>query len=155
MAVANLDVPVKNGFLQTALKCNKQALLEARLETRTSDYLIGDRVAGLVWLNTADETFNFVIADGTTIIKLAAGGGSGTGLVPVKTGLVGGTASDLDSIATTALTAGQVAQFVYIGNVMQVWLLEASTAATDVNAGRVRPVDYASSTNEKVWCLRL
>ncbi|MFZ2279312.1 MAG: hypothetical protein WAW39_16080 [Prosthecobacter sp.] len=74
------------------------------------------------------------------------------------TGLVGGTATDLDSLITSDVLPGfQTDVFVAIGalNQLATFRLYEGTDATntDPDAGPVivRPVDYATTTNEKVW----
>lgn len=71
------------------------------------------------------------------------------------TGLVGGTASDLDAVPTVSLTVGKtfILPSLSIGaNVRsKTWTLVAGTEATDLSRGRVRPIDYAATTNEKYF----
>ena len=73
---------------------------------------------------------------------------------PDITSLTGGTASDLDSLATTTLV--DLPYAVSINNqdttdIWEVWILDAGTDAEDAPNGIVRPDDYAGGTNEKVW----
>ena len=74
------------------------------------------------------------------------------------TGLTGGGATKLDGLVTVDVAAGfQVDVFVSIGalNQLATFRLYAGTDATntdpDAGAVIVRPVDYATTTNEKVW----
>lgn len=69
-------------------------------------------------------------------------------------GLTGGNVTDLDSIETADLATGRL----YVINAPigatvpdKFWVLSAGTDAEDPSNGIVRPDDYASSTNEKVW----
>lgn len=67
------------------------------------------------------------------------------------TGLTGGGAAKLDGFATAGLTAGTVMVVLRISGVTQTWTLVSGTDAENVALGVVRPDDYATSTNEKVW----
>lgn len=69
------------------------------------------------------------------------------------TGLTGGTATDLDSITTTSITVPYPVLILRIGN-GEIWILESGTDAEDSANGIVRPDDYATTTNEKVWYAR-
>ncbi len=68
------------------------------------------------------------------------------------TSLTGGTSADLDSIETENIPVPYV---VAINNAdtsaFETWALLEGTDAEDTGAGIVRPDDYASSTNQKVW----
>lgn len=70
------------------------------------------------------------------------------------TGLVGGTATDLDSTATINLSPGKtfILPSLVIGAniVSKTWCVISGTSATDLPNGIVRPVDYAPGTNEKI-----
>lgn len=70
------------------------------------------------------------------------------------TGLTGGGATNLDGRATTDVGVGLVVMCVVSGS-FQIWQLTAGTTAENASGGVVRPDDYASSTNEKVWIQRL
>jgi hypothetical protein len=65
------------------------------------------------------------------------------------TGLTGGTATDLDGIVTLGATVPQVVMLV-IGGAAKLYRLAAGTTA-EASPGIIRPDDYASSTNEKIW----
>lgn len=70
-------------------------------------------------------------------------------------GLTGGGATKLDGIATVSLPARTRVQLVINDgtyDVLQNWMLYAGTDAED-GVGIVRPDDYATTTNEKVWKL--
>lgn len=69
--------------------------------------------------------------------------------IPSVTALVGGTATDLDSISTVDMDTGTAVK-VRISGASREYELTASTAATAA-PGIIRPTDYASTTNEKVW----
>lgn len=71
------------------------------------------------------------------------------GFHPGITALTGGGASALDGIATVGLTV-PVLRTVWVSDELQDWLLLAGTTAED-GEGIVRPDDYATSTNEKIW----
>lgn len=68
------------------------------------------------------------------------------------TGLTGGAATDLDSLVTAndSYAVGDVVSVV-IADRYAKWQLRAGTTAEDVDAGVVRPDDYAGGTNEKYW----
>jgi len=66
------------------------------------------------------------------------------------TGLTGGTATDLDSIATTALAVNSKVAIV-ISGALQFWRLQAGTNGEAAAQGIVRPDDYATTSNEKIW----
>lgn len=68
--------------------------------------------------------------------------------------LTGGTSVDLDGIPTTTLATPFAIAFNNADSgtdVWQIYTLKASTASTVVSAGIIRPLDFATSTNEKVW----
>jgi len=69
------------------------------------------------------------------------------------TGLTGGTATDLDSLTTTGTSAYPVGTIVVLSysDTAQQWKLRAGTEAEAETGGIVRPDDYATTTNEKVW----
>jgi hypothetical protein len=70
------------------------------------------------------------------------------------TGLDGSTSTDLDSIATIGLDINYTALLgVTIGLSVpgKTWALKAGTDANNPAGGIVRPDDYATTTNEKVW----
>lgn len=74
---------------------------------------------------------------------------------PDITGLTGGTATDLDSITTTGLTvAVTVAMIMNTTYGVQYWQLVSGTDADNTVTGIVRPDDYATTTNEKVWKIK-
>lgn len=73
---------------------------------------------------------------------------------PDITSLTGGTATDLDGVATVDLSTG----WLYMTGVAigasapaRAWYLTSGTLAEDVANGVIRPDDYAASTNEKIW----
>ena len=67
-------------------------------------------------------------------------------------GFTGGTPTDLDSIATASLALGTTIEMVAAAEgVVSQWRLTAGTDAENAAGGIVRPDDYASATNEKVW----
>ncbi len=70
------------------------------------------------------------------------------------TGLDGSTATDLDYIATVGLALNYtVLTGVDVGPSTpgKTWALVSGTDANDPTGGVVRPDDYATTTNEKVW----
>ena len=74
-------------------------------------------------------------------------------LLSTITGLTGGTATDLDSLETvdgSTYGSGSVVVLTY-SDTEQHWLLRAGTNAENATGGIVRPDDYATSTNEKIW----
>jgi hypothetical protein len=70
------------------------------------------------------------------------------------TGLTGGTASDLDSIATAAgaISAGTCVA-IFVAKSFPVYRLRAGTDA-EASPNIIRPDDYAGTTNEFVWELQ-
>ncbi|MEY2500580.1 MAG: hypothetical protein QOI07_914 [Verrucomicrobiota bacterium] len=66
--------------------------------------------------------------------------------LPAVTGYTGGGATNLDGI-TTRTSAINSLFVVVVNGVMSVWRLEAGTAATDTDAGIIRPADYDATTN--------
>ncbi len=66
------------------------------------------------------------------------------------TDLTGGGSTKLDGVATTTLSAGFVAQFIYNSR-LTTWELQAVSTAEDPANGIVRPDDYNASTNLKTW----
>lgn len=69
------------------------------------------------------------------------------------TGLTGGTSADLDSIATTTVTVGWLAAVKTTDTVYSVYRLVSGTDA-ESSPDVIRPDDYATTTNEKVWKLQ-
>ena len=68
------------------------------------------------------------------------------------TAFTGGTPTDLDSIATVSLALGTTIELVAVAEgVASQWRLAFGTDAENEAGGIVRPDDYASATNEKVW----
>lgn len=66
------------------------------------------------------------------------------------TGLTGGGSDKLDGITTTGLTVPRMVCTPLISGGPLLWLLRSGTDA-EASPGIIRPDDYASSTNEKVW----
>ena len=72
------------------------------------------------------------------------------------TGLQGGGSSKLDGLVTANGTYPVgIVVFILISGVPQMWQLTAGTQATNLGNGILRPVDYATTTNEKVWLQRM
>jgi hypothetical protein len=72
-------------------------------------------------------------------------------------GLVGGTSSDLDSVPTATATVGELYSLVDESGddpVYRVYRLESGTDATNA-PDVIRPTDYATTTNERVFRLVL
>ena len=70
---------------------------------------------------------------------------------PDITGLAGGTATDLDSITTTGLTVAVTHAMIFVGSTtFSVYALVSGTDA-ESSPDVIRPDDYATTTNEKVW----
>lgn len=67
------------------------------------------------------------------------------------TGLVGGTSTDLDSIATADTAVGVIAAVVILG-VLSYYQLQAGTSA-ESSPDIIRPDDFNASTNAKIWVL--
>lgn len=110
----------------------------------------------------SDQNWNHVVDDR---VKSQLNGDETTsgGLFPVTpinplfvfrpdiTTLTGGGASALDGQVTTTGVGENTVYFLIIGAVQQYWRLVAGTDATSVPDGFVRPLDYATTTNEFVW----
>jgi len=65
------------------------------------------------------------------------------------TGLVGGTATDLDALATATLTP-PLLKAVVIAGVLRIYQLQAGTDAADGDLV-IRPTDFNNPANAKVW----
>lgn len=72
-------------------------------------------------------------------------------LPTARTALTGGAATALDGEATVGLTVGTTLRAAVVSGVLGWWQLQAGTDAENAAGGIVRPDDYATSTNEKVW----
>lgn len=103
--------------------------------------------------NIAQTIHNSVWRDAGSVVMPSA-----KGPVPYYRdiiGLTGGGATKLDGITTVSLPARTRVQLVINDgtyDVLQNWMLYAGTDAED-GVGIVRPDDYATTTNEKVWKL--
>jgi len=77
---------------------------------------------------------------------------SGIEWLPTVTSQTGGTAADLDAIATVAVTVGKAVMFkdADTSNLIRLYQLIASTDAESAPT-TIRPDDYNASTNAKVW----
>lgn len=62
----------------------------------------------------------------------------------------GGTATDLDSLATASRQNNLYAWIITDAGVPSLWVLRAGTAATDVPSGILRPLDY-TALNTRNW----
>lgn len=69
---------------------------------------------------------------------------------PAISDLTGGEATDLDSVLTTSLAVGTVVSF-YYNSTFQFWRLTAGTTAENPSGGIVRPDDFDTEDNAKVW----
>lgn len=80
---------------------------------------------------------------------------SGIEYLPTVTSKIGGTAADLDAIATVGVSVGKMVAFRDLdsASIMRIYELAAGTDAED-SPNIIRPDDYASSSNEKVWKLQ-
>jgi hypothetical protein len=71
-------------------------------------------------------------------------------------GLQGGTSSNLDGLVTANGTYPVGICVFFIENGLPtIWQLTSGTQATDLGNGILRPLDYAATTNEKVWIQRM
>jgi hypothetical protein len=92
-----------------------------------------------------------VIVQGGTTKKLAMN------LTPMLfsggfyTGATGSGATNLDGEVTVGLAVDSTIRAVLVSGSLSLWNLVAGTDAENVAAGVVRPDDYATTTNEKVW----
>ena len=77
---------------------------------------------------------------------------SGIEWLPTTTSQIGGTAADLDAIATVGVTVGKAVMFkdADTSNLIRLYQLIASTDAESAPT-TIRPDDFNSSTNAKVW----
>lgn len=72
------------------------------------------------------------------------------------TGLTGGGSGNLDGLITANGTYPTgIVVFLLIGGVPQIWQLTSGTTAEDAANGVVRPDDYATTSNEKIWLQRM
>ena len=72
------------------------------------------------------------------------------------TGLTGGGATNLDGLITANGTYPTgIVVFLVISGVPQIWQLTSGTTAEDAANGVVRPDDYATTSNEKIWLQRM
>lgn len=61
--------------------------------------------------------------------------------------------ADLQALSTTGLSVSIVKQWVESATfTLRTAQLQAGTDATDSTSGVYRPNDYATTTNEKIWC---
>lgn len=82
-------------------------------------------------------------------------GGTGIGItifINSVTSLIGGAVNQLDGIPTVGIDAGVKVELRHTSGADLAFLLINSTGA-EVVPWVIRPDDYASSTNEKVWSL--
>ncbi len=79
----------------------------------------------------------------------------GIEFIPEVTSQIGGTSADLDNIITTTRAVGEIVAFVDADTSNQLRFYQL-TSGTDAESAPdvIRPDDYASSTNQKVWKLR-
>lgn len=72
--------------------------------------------------------------------------------LPTLTGLAGGGSTNLDGLVTAdgRYPVGTIVALSY-DLLLQHWKLESSDSISDPPSGIVRPTDYATTTNEKVW----
>lgn len=77
---------------------------------------------------------------------------SGIEWLPTTTSQIGGTAADLDAIATVGVTVGKLVMFkdADSADLLRTYQLTAGTDAESAPAV-IRPDDYNASTNAKVW----
>lgn len=67
---------------------------------------------------------------------------------------IGGTSADIDSLTTTSIT--DFPYTIAINNAdnsdnLEFWTLSSGTSAEDYGNGIIRPDDYATTTNQKIW----
>lgn len=83
----------------------------------------------------------------------ASGGGSGSGdvnFLELVTGFTGGGSTNLDGVATTAITVPALYWFKHATLGGRGYVLRAGTDA-EASPGIIRPDDYNGATNAKVW----
>lgn len=94
-----------------------------------------------------DEEYDVVVPPPTNFA------GFGAQYIPrlgTVTSLEGSTTAALAALATAAMDV-PTSVIITISSVDQLWTLRAGTDATDTAAGVLRPNDFDSSTNAKVW----
>lgn len=115
-------------------------------------------VFGRLWLDPFVETPRLeagdVLVDGLAVISVATLTVESILNRPLLTGYVGGTATDLDAIATADLATGTIVVLTISGN-LQLWQLQAGAPAASGSApyAVVEPTDYDASTNARRWVL--
>lgn len=75
--------------------------------------------------------------------------------LPTVTSLTGGTAADLDAIPTVSIAVGKIVQFLDEDpaiDIIRYYRLESGNDAEN-SPNVIRPDDYATTTNEKIWQL--
>lgn len=81
------------------------------------------------------------------------------GFMRVETGIAGlqgGGGTNLDGLVTANGTYPTgIVVFIVVNGVPEMWQLTSGTQATDVANGILRPADYATTTNQKVWLQRM
>ena len=95
---------------------------------------------------------SFYTADEIDALLVSLVVGSTLANLPTITGLTGGGSTNLDGLATVTIPVGKMVLLSF-GDVLQIWILRASTDTEDLSAtpARVRPDDFNASTNAKVW----
>ncbi len=80
---------------------------------------------------------------------------SGIEWLPTVTSKTGGTSADLDAVPTVGVTVGKIVMFADAdsSNILRYYQLTAGTTA-ESSPTVIRPDDYATTTNEKVWLQR-
>lgn len=152
---------------EMAMKLNKLALYQAFAAT-DADELTTVTEVRITWPGVEPEVvFHVPIKIARNLIKEASVDGYGssgmllslvTGMVNGAgmgvTGLNGGGATKLDGVSTLAA----ISMVWAVDDAVHgwgIWELVASTQATNIAAGWMRPLDYSAVTNEKVWKRRI
>jgi hypothetical protein len=132
-----------------------EAMGEIEIDVGGAGQLFSSRTISVIIENDivrGDEGANTVanpIPDAQELIRWKS-----SGATAAFSSLTGGTSTDLDSLPTTALPIGVLAAVLDEdgADTLRFYRLDSSTAA-EASPNTIRPDDYATTTNERVWRL--
>jgi hypothetical protein len=133
--VVDRDMALATSYTQSYIKAKRILLSETRWNAIVSEQVESQ--------GEGEDTYTESAID--TLMDLFA-------YRPDITSLLSGTATSLNGVPTAfgvALTGTVL--FLVISGVPQYWRLVAGTDATDESAGFIRPVDFNSVSNARVW----